>query len=860
MKQRLPESRKQSGIALIALLVLTLLAAGYAFYRSTNIGTGRVQDQAQGKLLLQLTQAKEALIAYAVIDDKKPGRLPCPDRVGNGISPLLARDDCEEYGGWLPWKTLDLSDAGDNYGSKFRYHMSPFFGGDKTIPALNSDTPTSLHLDTPSTAPGNDIAAIIVATRGSIDPRNADGDDYFYNGNSESPEDNDLIIAVTRQELMAAVEQRIANTLRTCLEQHAKSPDNLQHTYPWPAPLSNKTFKGTTQSLFGMFPDTQSGNPEAALKESTKALSNTQNALNSASTAAVDLPVLLYQLQEQAAYARAIYDRLFLAALDLESKAVLAKSAFETLDSKIIAATVDLSTYTAQSGNLPAAIETALPTLTALQEALDNNGFDLFLVELQTQNPKLKSKIDTATTNPDASAFDKLITPINLFKNSLLENSWTPNLEIETPISTAYTAAVNAATAVNLARPPPSVVVANEALSRATDLYNANLLIETAILSNRINIDPDEISYRATRLGAELGELAGTGSTQPLVLTLASTRTLVSSLATTSVTLNAAKSASLASLDSALSTATTGSDPALFRTNAENALTQLNALATALGNTHDNVALETLKSVSNSLGIAKQTMPGTLTGGRGLRTPIKAVLYWAGIAANQSTDLARLARKGISTQDDSNTSAYTAARKLLASLDGETGTIALLEKSINSPSATTSRAAQEALSTTKNLLSDLITVSSKLDSAVETSLAKAAFPTVWYGSACTFIKPPTGSINWWRTNNWNSLFFYQISARIRPEKGNLRVNGSGDHQTVVLAAGKVLCQPDAINPSKCKLDVTGKPLYWDRSIRETQGFLEGKNPDITRNGDAKSPVTQFSSGTVSSMFNDRLAY
>ena len=39
MKQHLPRSRKQSGIALIALLVLTVLAAGYAFYRSTNIGT-----------------------------------------------------------------------------------------------------------------------------------------------------------------------------------------------------------------------------------------------------------------------------------------------------------------------------------------------------------------------------------------------------------------------------------------------------------------------------------------------------------------------------------------------------------------------------------------------------------------------------------------------------------------------------------------------------------------------------------------------------------------------------------------------------------------------------------------------------
>ena len=95
MKRRGSARRKQSGMALIALLVLLIMAGSFALYRSLNSASDRVTiEQSQ---LLRLARAKEALAAYAVTDSKRPGRLLCPDLLGDGVSPLLSRDDFDAY-------------------------------------------------------------------------------------------------------------------------------------------------------------------------------------------------------------------------------------------------------------------------------------------------------------------------------------------------------------------------------------------------------------------------------------------------------------------------------------------------------------------------------------------------------------------------------------------------------------------------------------------------------------------------------------------------------------------------------------------------------------------------------------------
>jgi len=863
MKQQLPGTSKQSGIALIALLVLMVLAGGYAYYRSANIGSSRLQESSN--LLLQLSQAKEALIAYAVIDATRPGRLLCPDMMGNGISPLLTRDDCDAYGGWLPWKTLDLTSASDGYGSNFHYRLSPLFGGDRTSPPLNSDTATSLRLDVPDPSPSNDIAAIIIATRGPLDTRNADGDDYFYNGSSDLPDDNDLVIAVTRQELMAAVEQRIANEVRKCLEQHASSTDNPAQTYPWPSPLANAIFKGTAKSLFGMIPITQPGsNPDEVLKKSTSDLKTLKNTLESASTAAEQLAAV-GQISEQAAYARALYDRLYITAADLEAKAKTTETSFYALDATIAAATIDSATFTENASTIPAAIDSALPSLTAFRESLSNSGLDPFLMELQVQNPKLKTKIDAAATGPSATSFSGLVSQINVFKNKLFERSSTPNLDIKNWLDTGLIAATTAAVDANNAKDfPADTALASLAIASATTLHNKNLLLYNAIQTSRVNIDGNEIGFRAERILAALAEYPANQeqqSTSTLIPALEASRTLVNSLSTGSGTVVSARAAAISALDAALVAARALGDEAKIQSTASTSATRLNELAATMTRNGDNIVQETLKEATDTLTASTQTAPPNLTAGRGLRTvSVKDVVYWADATATHAADVARLARKSTGAAGDSTNSAYAAARKLLASLDGDSGTASLLEQYIKTSSDTDKQAAQTALAKTQTLLNTMLDKAGTLDALLETGLADAATPTVWYGSACAMLKPPTGSDTWWAINNWSNLLFYQISDRIRPATGRLTVNGSGNYRSVVLATGKTVCPPDLANPGKCKLDAQGRAIYWDRSIRETERFLERKNQDISRNGDAKSPVTQFSSEPVSATFNDRLSY
>jgi hypothetical protein len=231
---------------------------------------------------------------------------------------------------------------------------------------------------------------------------------------------------------------------------------------------------------------------------------------------------------------------------------------------------------------------------------------------------------------------------------------------------------------------------------------------------------------------------------------------------------------------------------------------------------------------------------------------------WADITASYAEDIARKSRKGTSAVGDSDTSTYTAARQLLSSIDGSTGASERLAAYIKAPADTTKQTeAATALAKTQSLLGDTIVAANQLDALVESGTAQAAMPTVWYGSACAFLKPPTGSTSsWWVANNWANTTFYQISDRVRPATGRLTVNGSGAYRVVVISAGKALTGQDTT-----------------RSTRKATHFLEGINADTNapgapgalstpgaRDGMAQNPPTAFSSAPVSNMFNDRLAY
>ena len=831
-------TRSESGIALVALLVLLIMAGAYAFYRYANVGAGRIEQEA--KLAATLARAKEALIARAVTDANRPGSLPCPDVTGDGKAAMFTLTQCPSYTGWLPWVTLDLPELTDDTGTRLWYALSPNLRDDDSAQPINSDTMPTLRIDG-----GGEIAAVIIAPRGALSGQtrpsnsaadylegdNANGDGNFVSGPA-SNSFNDVVAIITRQELMAAVEKRIANEVRACLEEHAASPLNTEQTYPWPAPLSNSTFKGTAQSLFGMVPATQpGGNPDIDLKQSINDLTSAQSTLTTAwaNSDLAGAQQALATINEIAAGARAQFDRLFLLAEALYQSATAADAAFSLLGS-------------APDSN---AIALAKPTIAAFQSALSDSGIDPFLGELTDQNQVLAQKINDAASAPSYDTFNALRTQINnIFRRKIYAYSVTPNPDISLAISAANLIAIDAISKVEVARSlpnyttEPNITLASQAISRANDLINANTAIYDTTLASRVNVDTSEIRYLAQRLGVFLtaySALPDTNALDALVLALSGAAQSINAISTGSTTVLAAKAAAVGALSATLPPNT---NTVVAVTGA--AIASTDALATAIENNGDNVLLETLKIADSRLA---QAISGTLDAAT-LKNTVDGVDYWATQTAAYANDIARKARKrvNIPTANDSSTSAYTRSSQLLDSLDGSTGSIALLNDYIQTPGdIAKATAAQAAVNSTQAALSNTISSASTLESILESGTAQAASITQWYGNACAFLRPASGTPTWWTANGWANVTFYQISDRVRPAVGKLTVNGSGAYRVVALSAGRAIGTQN-------------------RTTRTTANYLEGINADVSRDGDARTPVVVFSNAPVSDTFNDRLAY
>ena len=268
------------------------LAGGYAFYRSATIGTGRAQQDA--KLAATLARAKEALIARAVTDANRPGSLPCPDLItnnaglsnfpGDGKADMFTLTQCPSYVGWLPWVTLDLPELTDDTGTRLWYALSPELRDDDSAQPINSDRALALRLDgaadiaaiiirparrhrqpvpaSPTTRPTISTARTATATIASTFPACKVRPSTTWSSPSR------------RQELMAAVDKRVASEVKACLEQHAASAVNTEHTYPWPAPVLEQHFpRNCRQPLRA-----DSGDP--ARRRSGKPVQKTTSALD----------------------------------------------------------------------------------------------------------------------------------------------------------------------------------------------------------------------------------------------------------------------------------------------------------------------------------------------------------------------------------------------------------------------------------------------------------------------------------------------------------------------------------------------------------------------------------------------------
>lgn len=986
-KRRFSSIKHQSGIALLVLMFALILAGGYAFYRSANIGFGKTQEATKRWATLAL--AKEALIARAVTDDNRPGSLPCPDLItdenGLGNHPYDGKADhfigagaaqCPNYTGWLPWVTLDLPELTDDSGTRLWYSLTPTLRDDDSAQPINSDTAGNLQIDG-----AGEIVAVIIAPGGALagqnrpsnnvadylDGENADADTNFSNG-PVGEFFNDTVTVITRQELMAAVEKRIAGELKTCLEQHAlEAPDA---SYPWPAPLSNTIFKGQAKSLFGQVPSTQpGGNPDELLKQTNIDLAaalNTFDTPASSENAESNRSVML-QLQETTAYAGVLYDRIYVVATDLYNKAKTLSTSFDALDKTLGTITASSNAFSTGAAAIPQAINQAKPDLDALLVALANSGFDIFLMELEAENTKLQGKITLAITNPDEGNLAALQTQTNVFKSKLFANSLTSNAELSTLLVTNTELASLAVDAAKLAKASPndSVLVAS-AIKNASLLATANQILKDSILKSRLIVEVDPLhlkdlnqlvtdalrSYLTRREEIDLialnnilnslknnVELIGCDSAIVMDAKAAVLTSLASALSAISTqpsqieaTVSAAVSETVKLIDAKFNLVNLyyfAIDSQNLETINENIAQSLNAyllkpkeveldslsrslhllksnvdligggsnavitakdlvvnslaatcssiasnsaeidvavrmlisenhkLIDAIQNNGDNIALATLNVVRDSLVTSAQTPTDTLTGGKEIRALTKLVSYWADNSAAYSKSIAQKARKKPNEENDSDNSAFVAAQRLLNSLDGDSGTIKLLLQMSNNPGDSSAQAnAQTALNKTQKLLDTLISKGNTLEESLKSALANAATPTQWLGASCTPFLPSTGSKTWWEANGWSDYIFYQISDRYRTQPagekcvGKLKVNDAGAYCVVTISAGKPLASLAQAN--------TKRSAGAERKV--VQFFEEANNTDVSRDDDAQSPSTAFSSKSATSTFNDRLAY
>ena len=862
--------RQQSGAALLIMLTLILLMASYGIFshfNTANIGSNSKNIALQARLL----RAKEALIARAVTDANRPGSLPCPDLItddnglsnhpNDGKSDNLTRNDCPSYMGWLPWVTLDLPETTDDSGTRLWYVLARSLRDDDLAQPINSDTPTTLILDGRT-----DIAALIIAPGAAVDAQNrpsnlpadyldgenANGDNIFVSGPG-SEHFNDVVLALSKQELMSAVEKRVAAEVRGCLEQHATASTNLWHDNPWPAPLSSSNQHGKAGSYFGQIPLTPPGaGPQTLRASSRKDLQESRNRLASATKAQEQMSAL-QTLNEQLAYAKTFYDRLYSTAKELALIAKSSKLNFTDLDSTLIAANSNGRISVTERKTIQTDSGLAQSQLSNLQSALADSGVDVFPDELNSRQLVLQNTISLISNSPSSLLLEQLKDASNALL-SLFSHSHTTNSDISQSLENALLLSAQAVIAAqNAIASPSDAGLLSNALASASALNIADQQLQSTITGNRIALHPTEITARTAQLNSTVDSFERTPDTQgkeAVKLLLIETQSIITRINTQSTTVVPLRNDSMNTLNSAI-TASSTMNNSLFISSTREAIARAETLASAITHHADNLTRESLSAeisrFSNQLDtfntIVTRTQAEMVPYAENLRLAAVNLQFWSEIINRQVGNIALQARKAPETSKTQSNpaSAYSQADLALSGINKSTGTQSKLQDAIDNPNSTSKQnAAKTALTDTLGQVDKLLQSSNTLSQSLRSNEADA-FPMLWYGSRCAFLQPGSDNTSWWLGNLWSNTTFYQISQRMRGTEGRLTVNGAGHYHTVALSAGQAIGSQN-------------------RPARRSEDYFEQGNADPSRNGDATSPSTQFTSKPGSAAFNDRLAY
>ncbi|WP_170285875.1 hypothetical protein [Propionivibrio limicola] len=295
----------ECGAALLIMLLGVVLA--FTSLIASPLSKAAIDAQRQRKTLAALAQAKQALIAWSVMQgdigtdsNHRPGTLPCPDSNYFGSANSgNASGSCSSGGataiGRLPWKTLATGPLRDADGELLWYVVSDNFRRPGlNNAAINSDTPGTLLLyagegGTRLSPAGDELAALIFAPGPPLNGQNRltfpnevgsylDRHGNWNNTSTVGPfiagpwRDaqgnaviNDLIIGISARELIAAIEKRVLAEASQAQERHALANGGK---YPNPAaanglgctaPIANINAAGTCASdattCFGRLPE-----------------------------------------------------------------------------------------------------------------------------------------------------------------------------------------------------------------------------------------------------------------------------------------------------------------------------------------------------------------------------------------------------------------------------------------------------------------------------------------------------------------------------------------------------------------------------------------------------------------------------
>ncbi len=275
--------KPQRGAALLVMMLIVVLGIAASLLTTLNSSALHLSRQQQTTAALALV--KDALIGRAVSDASLPGSLPCPDNNDDGSADLLSGNDCTNYLGRLPWKSLGLADIRDGDGEHLWYALSRNFRDDNSN-HINSDTAGTLNIS--GAQPASNVVAIVFSAGNALPNQNRSAtqtalcaatnsviaaswcaNNYLENSNanlskaaalnlnyfsSEATNNfNDQLLFITPDELLPLVEHRLAREAKHCLDDYAIKSGG---TYPWATPLtSTATRPAVNATYFGRFPD-----------------------------------------------------------------------------------------------------------------------------------------------------------------------------------------------------------------------------------------------------------------------------------------------------------------------------------------------------------------------------------------------------------------------------------------------------------------------------------------------------------------------------------------------------------------------------------------------------------------------------